>query len=226
MKHLQPVFFLLKKTTAAIRRGAGRLSGRMAVPLISASLLSLLAVGVSVYLALFAGRSLLPGPLAGTATMEAPRVSVNVPAPATTPAGQPASTQVAPGSDAPSARPLATSFILQAVTPPARTQAAAAPVPAVEARRPEPATAEDLTAGAAGTQKNHAIASAESPDKSPRLYESSKKTGTPAGNGNGTLKSNDSSSGAEAAGEASRPAADPPSTKACQNHAGGKSSRR
>jgi len=195
--------------------------------LISASLLSLLAVGVSVYLALFAGRSLLPGPLAGTAAMEAPRVSVNVPAPATTPAGQPASTQVAPGSDAPSARPLATSFILQAVTPPARTQAAAAPVPAVEARRPEPAAAEeDQTAGAAGTQKNHAIASAESPDKSPRLYESSKKTGTTAGNGNGSLKSNDSNSGAEEAGEASRPAADPPSTKACQNHAGGKSSRR
>ncbi|MHB1464733.1 MAG: hypothetical protein ACYCXU_06435 [Thermoleophilia bacterium] len=196
------------------------------MPLISASLLSLLAVGVSVYLALFAGRSLLPGPLAGTATMEAPRVSVNVPAPATTPAGQPAPTQVAPGSDAPSARPLATSFILQAVTPPARTQAAAAPVPAVEARRPEPAAAVDLTAGAAGTQKNHAIASAESPDKSPRLYESSKKTGTTAGNGNGSLKSNDSSSGAEEAGEASRPAADSPSTKACRNHAGGKSSRR
>ena len=228
VKHLQPVFFFLKKTTTVVRRVAGRLSSGTVVPLISASLLSLLAVGVSVYLALFAGRSLLPGPLAGTVAPEAPRVSVQVPAPATTPASRPASTQGAPRSDAPSAVPLtaaSSSFFLQTVTPSARARTAA-PVPALEARHPEPAATEDK---AAGRQKNHANASAESPDIASRPHESSKKAEAPAGSENGgtLIEGNGSTSLVpEVTREASRPAAGPSSTSACQNRAGGKNSRR
>ena len=74
------VLFLLKKTVAALKGGL-RLPPQAAGLVAAAVLLSLLAMGVSIYLALFAGRSLLPGPPRTAATQTPPAASVDVPSP-------------------------------------------------------------------------------------------------------------------------------------------------
>ena len=131
------MLFLLKKTVAAITGGL-RLPPQAAGLVIAVALLSLLAMGVSVYLALFAGRSLLPGPPRTAATQTPSAASVNVPSPQS-----PAAPRSAPARGTlPAAGPLAPSSQLTApaadrqLEDAAMTAAVPRPAAAVTENRP------------------------------------------------------------------------------------------
>ena len=69
----------------SLRNSLGKLLQKPAFPVLAGSLLSLLVLSMSLYLTLFAGRSLLPGPLAVRMITTPPLASMIVPPPAASP---------------------------------------------------------------------------------------------------------------------------------------------